>query len=158
MTTTLSVHFKLYQELTWVRCVSVATPSGPPHLPFAHRGGRRALEHLVPVCLADDASSQHVVPVARHQLCAALAAREALDVEHVEGRAGLLWRWPAEPLHHLVGGDRQTARRARRRAAEHPAGTVGSMAKLESFYHSGELGKVVQYLHNVQIRVVLVVL
>lgn len=66
--------------------VSVPAAPGAAHLALAYRGRRRGLEHLVPVLFADEVRGDHVVPVAADQWLAALAAREALEVEDV--RAG----------------------------------------------------------------------
>ena len=66
--------------------ISVAGAPGPSDLALAQRRVRLAvgrLHQLVPVRLAHQAAAQHVVPVALHQMAAALRALEALEMEHV---------------------------------------------------------------------------
>lgn len=70
---------------------SISASARPSNFSFAHcrRGG--GLEQLMPVLLADKTTRQHVVTVAGHQVRAALAARETLQMEDVGRCARLLW-------------------------------------------------------------------
>lgn len=120
---------------------SVPAPTRPSHLPLTHRrGGGGRLQQLVPVLFADQTACQHVVPIARHQGRPALAAHEALEMEHVEGGAGLVRRRSSRFHDELAGGDGLSARRTRSRISEQPAGTIRTLAPLNFYFRIGGAG------------------